>query len=229
MTAEADQTSARVVDIDAARTRGRPRDVDVDRKIIEAARRIYSERGWAGFNFGAVCKAAGVSKDAMYRRYSSREDLLTVALHEEPIPVDFDDGADLRCQLVEIATLTLAAFASPEGIIPFRAFVDAATNPEVAELYYGRVAASHVKYMHELTNRAIAEGQFSAISHPTAFIDALLGGLVMHVLATPPEKRAKMSATADEFVRDHVDLVLRGAGYDFGTAEGESALNQATD
>lgn len=216
MTAPMEQASVQSEGIEAVPLRGRPRDADVDRKIIEAARRIYAERGWAGFNFGAVCKAAGVSKDAMYRRYSSREELLEVALHEDPIPVDFDDGADLRDQLIGIAGLTLAAFASPEGIIPFRAFVDAATNPEVGDLYYGKVAVAHVRYMYDLTNRAIAEGRFSAIDRPTAFIDALLGGLVMHVLATPPDKRARMTAGASEFVRDHVDLVLRGAGYDFG-------------
>ena len=93
MTAPMEQASVQSEGIEAVPLRGRPRDADVDRKIIEAARRIYAERGWAGFNFGAVCKAAGVSKDAMYRRYSSREELLEVALHEDPIPVDFDDGA----------------------------------------------------------------------------------------------------------------------------------------
>ncbi|WP_161925744.1 TetR/AcrR family transcriptional regulator [Gordonia crocea] len=196
-------------------SRGRPRDADVDRKIIEAARSVYGERGWAGFSFGAVCRAAGVSKDAMYRRYASREDLLVAALHEEPIPINFDADADLRDQLIEIASLTLAAFASPEGMIPFRAFVDAATNPEVGELYYQQVAVAHVRYMYDLTNRAITEGRFSAIDRPTAFIDGLLGGLIMHVLATPPDKRSKMVAHADDFVRDHVDLILRGAGYDF--------------
>lgn len=204
--------------MDPVTTRGRPRDAVVDRKIIEAARHIYAERGWAGFNFGAVCKAAGVSKDAMYRRYSSREDLLTAALQEDPIPIDFDGDADLRDQLIEIAGRALSAFASPAGIIPFRAFVDAARNPEVGELFYGKVAAAHVRYMYDVTNRAITEGRFATLNRPTAFIDALLGGLVMHVLATPPDKRARMAATADDFVRDHVDLLLRGVGYDFGTA-----------
>lgn len=121
----------------------------------------------------------------------------------------------MRDQLIDIAKLTLAAFASPEGMIPFRAFVDAATNPEVGELYYQQVAVSHVRYVYELTNRAMAEGRFPAIERPTAFIDGLLGGLIMHVLATPPDKRSKMMVTADEFVRDHVDLILRGAGYAF--------------
>lgn len=45
---------------------------------------------------------------------------------------------------------------------------------------------------------------------------AVLGGVVMHVLATPPDLSEKMLAGAPGYLAELVDLVLRGCGYDFG-------------
>ncbi|WP_405182608.1 TetR/AcrR family transcriptional regulator [Nocardia sp. NBC_01377] len=193
--------------------RGRPRDVEVDRRIIETARSVYAERGWSGFNFGAVCKAAGVSKDALYRRYRTREDLLAAALDVPPPAIDLAPGGDLRGQLIAIAVQTLEAFSGQGGLIVFRIFVESTANTDLAEMYHHRVAFPHVRYMRDLVRDAIADGTFTAITDSTAFVDGLIGGLMMHVLATPPRKRAAMMADAQAFVRSHVDLMLNGAGY----------------
>jgi hypothetical protein len=59
-------------------------------------------------------------------------------------------------------------------------------------------------------------GQLPAATSSTAVLDAIFGGVVMHLLATPPELRDKMLAGAHGYLVDLVDLVLRGCGYDFG-------------
>lgn len=41
---------------------GRPRDPDVDRRIIEAALQVFGLSGWSGFSMEAVARTAGVGK-----------------------------------------------------------------------------------------------------------------------------------------------------------------------
>ena len=73
--------------------RGRRRDADVDRRILDVARAVYAERGWAGFNFDVVAHQARVSKDAIYRRYTSRIDLLLSTM-AHPVGDEFPTAPD---------------------------------------------------------------------------------------------------------------------------------------
>jgi AcrR family transcriptional regulator len=197
-----------------AAPRGRPRDVEVDHRILSAGRHIYLHRGWSGFNFDVVAKAAGVSKDAIYRRYRSRRQLLVASLNTGGgFPSDLAQGSDLRAALIHVARECLDRWLDPEGFLLLRVFVESASNPELAEAYHGQVALVHVRYRRHAVRQAIDDGRLASIAGPTAFIDALLGGLLMHVIATPPDLREQMKAKADRFVVDHVDLLLRGAGY----------------
>src|ERR1700712_2259960 len=67
------------------RTRpGRPRDTDIDDRILVAAAEVWAERGWTGFNFDVIAKRASVSKDAIYRRYSVPLVLLVASWNGPP-------------------------------------------------------------------------------------------------------------------------------------------------
>src|SRR5262249_5011364 len=68
------------------RKRGRPRDRGIDERIIHAATAVYAERGWTGFNFDVIARRAGVSKDAIYRRYESPVALLLASWSGARLP-----------------------------------------------------------------------------------------------------------------------------------------------
>lgn len=55
---------------------GRPRDPAVQRQILEAAHAIIRESGYASLSMEGLAVRAGVSKQSVYRRWSSRGDLL---------------------------------------------------------------------------------------------------------------------------------------------------------
>lgn len=70
--------------------RGRPKSVQLDEAILEAACAVLAEQGYGGFSFDAVAKASGTTRPAIYRRWARREDLLLAALdyvmHVHPAP-----------------------------------------------------------------------------------------------------------------------------------------------
>jgi DNA-binding transcriptional MerR regulator len=50
---------------------GRPRDPDLESRVLAAALRVYAEAGWSGFSFDAVARRAGVGKAPLYLRWQS--------------------------------------------------------------------------------------------------------------------------------------------------------------
>ena len=66
---------------DAARRQmGRPRDARADRAILDATPELIAEYGVRGFRTGDVAGRAGVGKGAIYRRYRSKDALVTAAV-----------------------------------------------------------------------------------------------------------------------------------------------------
>ena len=201
---------------EAPRRRGRRRDAGVDRRILDVARSVYAERGWAGFNFDVVAHQARVSKDAIYRRYASKTGLLLATMArpaEEHLTVVVP--GDIRQYLIAAARRYFD-YVSGDGINSLRVFVEAPQNPELLEAFHKERAAPVIVQSRAAIRAAMDAGLLPAATSPTAVLDAILGGVVMHLLATPPELRDKMLAGAHGYLAELVDLVLRGCGYDFG-------------
>jgi AcrR family transcriptional regulator len=63
----------------AARPPGRPRSATADEAILEATVALYGDHGFDGLSMDGVAARAGVSKATIYRRYSSKVDLVMAA------------------------------------------------------------------------------------------------------------------------------------------------------
>jgi AcrR family transcriptional regulator len=94
---------------------GRPRDAELDARILAATRRILAERGYQGLSIDAVARAAGTTRPSVYLRFADKEDLATSAVAgmsvEEPLPVTDDIRADLVAELRHFRT----AITRPNG------------------------------------------------------------------------------------------------------------------
>ncbi len=179
---------------------------------------MYAERGWAGFNFDVVAHQARVSKDAMYRRYASKLDLLLSTMaHPADDQVPVAPGGDIRTYLIGVANWYFRNAMTSTGVNTLRIFVEAQQNPELLEAYYRERSAPVVVQTRAAIRTAIEAGLLPAAGSPTAILDAILGGVVMHMLATQPDLRDKMLAGSEAYLVELVDLVLRGCGYEFGS------------
>ena len=96
-------------------SRGRPRDPALDRKIFEVAIAPYGEAGWGGFNFQAIGRLAGVSKNTFYRRWPSKGAFLRELLQERWLKVDWINTGSLRGDLSDLRDMLFHHFAGSEG------------------------------------------------------------------------------------------------------------------
>ncbi len=73
------------------------------RRILDAARDLYAEQGWAATPIDEVVRAAGVTKGALYHHFSDKADLLRAVYEDQEqrsieglvgIAVEHDDALD---------------------------------------------------------------------------------------------------------------------------------------
>src|ERR1700726_2671458 len=97
--------------------RGRPADPGIENRVLTAALTVYGEVGWAGFTLDAVARRAPVGKAALYRRWTTKEDLLLAALERLPAPPDEDAAPSVRrgC-LIAMAGQVIGMYVGPKAM-----------------------------------------------------------------------------------------------------------------
>ncbi|MGO9151858.1 TetR/AcrR family transcriptional regulator [Mycobacterium sp.] len=166
-------------------TAGRRRDPTIDTRLRQAARMLYGREGWAGLHFEGVARAAGVSKDAVYRRYSDAQSLLLDALADQALPTLAGD-LPVEEALVAYACEVFSYFASGNGYANLRVHIDGAQYPDVLQQYRLRVVEPQIGQAVRVLERARDDGQMHPQTSCTAVIEALGGAVMVHALATVP-------------------------------------------
>lgn len=192
-----------------ARTRGRPRDPLLEDRVFEAAIRLYADTGWVGFNFDAVAKRAGVGKAALYRRWTSRGELLQDTFEARWYLIDRIDTGSLRGDLVALGRMSADIVTGPYGRAAQHIVVDVPRYPEVLTST-ARYRESTVRQARSIVRRAQARGELADVVKPGLLIDLVVGAIANRVQTTPDRLRPTMIATMDEFLEEIVDVVLRG-------------------
>jgi AcrR family transcriptional regulator len=191
------------------RPRGRPRNPMVEPLMYEAAIAVYADRGWYGFSLEAVGRQAGVSQGAMYRRWSSKAELLAEAVNARaPVLPHIDTGSS-REDLLALTQHFLLNFRDEIGVVGLRMVLDARTNPELAEQFALMLHGTRMADAQRIVRRAMARGDLRATSVGLV-IEVVVGTTLSHVLFTPQPHVAPGEKTAadDRFMARLVDSLL---------------------
>ena len=189
--------------------RGRPRDPAIEARILDAALTLYGRQGWLGFSLDAAARGGRVSKDALYRRWKTREALLRDALYKRWDWVAALDEGDVRRDLLELGARTFDTFSGSYGEVALQLRADSRNFPEVqafAEPYRTQI----VHQGRAIVRRAIQRGDLPPAANPGLIMDLLIGSIVNRIVMTPRHLREAMIAGGPDFVRTMVDLVLAG-------------------
>jgi AcrR family transcriptional regulator len=185
-----------------ARRPGRPRSVEADEAILEAAVDLFAAGGLDGLTVEGVAARAGVGKATVYRRYPCKVDLVIAASRcfafgdEQPdTGTTRGDMCAMVVGLIERLTTTALGRALPMLV------ADRARVPELAEAYRAIVSEKRA-FHHRVVERGVARGDLRPDVDPEAVIDAYVGPVFYRFLISD-------APLDDEFAEALVDAVLR--------------------
>jgi AcrR family transcriptional regulator len=189
----------------AERPLGRPRDARADRAILEATLELIAELGLYEFRTEDVAARAGVGKGAIYRRYRSKDELVTAAVavlvnEEIAVPDTGSTRADLLILLREAVALYRGSLA---GRLMPKLVGAMAQKPDLARAVRDGFLAGRRRALGEVLRRGVERGDLRAGLDVELALDVLGGPLFYRLLVT--------GGPLDEQLAEGVaDLILRG-------------------
>lgn len=164
---------------------GRPRDPRIDAAIVAAAADLLVETGYANVTMAAVAERAGTTKTALYRRWSSKAELV----HESIFPIaptalampEGDIAADVRAMIAaarDVFANPVVRAALPGLIADMTADPD--LNTRVMSRFVGLFDVVRDRLRH-----AIERGEVHADVDPERLIEIIGGATMLRLLLAP--------------------------------------------
>jgi AcrR family transcriptional regulator len=164
---------------------GRPRDPRIDAAILAATADLLVRTGYANLTMAAVAERAGTTKTALYRRWSSKAELV----HEAAFPVtptalttpEGDIAGDVRAMVAaarDVFTSPVVRAALP-GLIADMA-ADAELNARVMSRFVGLFGVVQERLVH-----AVARGEVKPDVDPERLIEIIGGATLLRLLLAP--------------------------------------------
>jgi AcrR family transcriptional regulator len=183
---------------------GRPRSVQAEQAIIDAALEIFAESGAEGLCIEAVAAKAGVGKATIYRRWHGKEDLLLDAIAAMKWPLPQPRGESVREDLAALVDAMARESDDPRRTRQFALLLgEGAAYPRLLDCYVETVIDPRRELVRTVLRRGIATGELREEINVEAAVDLLTGA----VLARP---RATAERTDRGYARRVVDELLTG-------------------
>lgn len=166
-----------------ATSTGRPRSKEKSRAILEAAIEVFCERGFDGLTIEDVAARAGVGKTTVYRRWASKEELVTEAIDRLVAPLQQTDTGSVRTDLVAVVT-TLQGFlrGSDAGRILPQVAGEVAQQRPLGRLYVDRVVKPRRAHVAEILRRGIERGEIAPDVDADLVVDQIVGSILVRTL-----------------------------------------------
>jgi AcrR family transcriptional regulator len=164
---------------------GRPRDPRIDAAILGATADLLVEIGYSNLTMAAVAERAGTTKTALYRRWSSKAELV----HEAAFPVaptalgmpEGDIATDIRAMIAAAG----AVFTSPvvRAALP-GVIADMAADPDLSNRVMSRFTGLF-EVVRERLVHAVERGEVHADIDPDRLIEVIGGANLLRMLLVP--------------------------------------------
>jgi AcrR family transcriptional regulator len=172
----------------------RRRGAALETALLEAALEELSDKGYSGFTFESVAARAQTSRAVLYRRWSSKPELVQAAilhaLAQQPVAIP-DTGA-LRDDLLELMRRTNRSRANIGAMVLLQLaayFAETGTGP--ADLRAAFLPAGHTDAYDTVLARAVERGEIdeAKLTHRLASLpmDLLRQELMMRLKPVPDD------------------------------------------
>lgn len=192
----------------ATRPVGRPRDEQIEQRVLDAAVELLQARP-AGeeFTLAELVEASGVSRAAIYRRWENRNAILVAALDHARSPVHpAPKAARLREQLIETYRTAINRDSPEEFNLIRKRLVLALKDPKLQAVYWQRHVSRRRKVMIELLTTGQESGEIRVDADLEATVDLINGSVYYQIVVRGdvgcPDSRQRLESA--------IDIVWRG-------------------
>jgi AcrR family transcriptional regulator len=174
--------------VDKASGAGRPRDPRIDAAILSATAELLVQIGYSNLSLATVAERAGTTKSALYRRWSSKAELVHEAVFPAaPTALVAPAGniaADIRMMIEatrDVFTTPVVRAALPGLVADMTA--DAELNARVMSRFEDLFTAVRLRL-----REAVERGEAHFDVDPDRLIELIGGATMMRLLLRPEEK-----------------------------------------
>lgn len=199
------------VNVEKQKQGGRPRDPAITNRVLDAALAVYADRGWDGYNFEVVAKYAGVGRPAIYRRWSTRAELLVAAFQSRTWGLTVKRTGKLRDELAAITWSYSEVMRGSRGAAGLRLMLDQASGrklPDALASVHHEITQKRNEEINSAVGRAIARGEVPPQLSASQVTRLLLGPILLWGFVTENNELAHPSSK-DE-IYELVDVVMNG-------------------
>ena len=180
---------------------GRPRDSRLDEAILQATVELLEEHGYFDVSLAAIAERAGTTTPAIYRRWSSKADLVVQAVFRIEGDDVVADTGDLAADITTMVWWTVGKLCRPAG----RAALVGLLGESHEELIGRRADVTRVMARTaERLERAKVSGQIRP-DVDTAVLVTMMSGSVLQMAVTGSRR-----GVDDAWVTGMVSVLLDG-------------------
>jgi AcrR family transcriptional regulator len=179
--------------------------------VLEATSELLIEVGYDGLSVDEVASRAGVHKTTVYRRWSSKAELVMAAVRaQSDRDIVIPDTGELLADLTGLARSVVANIGSEGGSRRSRSIIAAAASSD--ELGAGIHAgwAERLAATEPIIERGVERGEIPAASDPNLIIETLVGAIWLRLLLTG-------EPIDDDLAERIAELVTAGAAHGIAT------------
>jgi AcrR family transcriptional regulator len=188
----------------ASRAMGRPREARADRAILSATLELMAEHGVHDVRVDEVAGRAGVGKATIYRRYRSKDELITAAVAGLVSEITVPDTGWTRADLLSLMRSAVEVYRGSVEAAVMPSLVDAMSrDAELARLFREGFLARRRAALRAVLERGIERGDLRGDLDVDLALDVLGGPLFYRLLITG-------GPIDEQLAEGVVELILRG-------------------
>ncbi|MEH2200791.1 TetR/AcrR family transcriptional regulator [Nostoc sp.] len=186
---------------------GRPRSIHADQAILQATLDLLAEVGYQSMSIEAIASRAGVGKTTIYRRYTSKEELVADAIESFRDDLAIPDTGSFWGDMDILINNAAKKIDSPLGRQTLALIIStASSNPQFAEVYWTKYTKVRREALSKVLKRAKSRSEIHKDADIELVIDLLSGSLYYALIFKP------ITEPVEAYMRRTMNLLLKGIG-----------------
>jgi TetR/AcrR family transcriptional repressor of mexJK operon len=200
---------------------GRSRPKAKEQEVLDVATDYFLEHGYEGASINAMARSSGISKESIYRYFSSKKQLFEAVIGRELAEyqagvrrlLSAEKTMSLRDALTTIAETVLAVVTADRTLALRRLiFEEARRSPDVGQHYHRIGPEQALTAVEEIFKSHRTENDFDPAALSRHFLAMISWRTLLEreCALIPPPTRAEIRARVEPIVNDFIKAFLKG-------------------